>query len=239
MEKKKWILVTGSAKGLGKALALELASRGHSIAVHYKESEKEAEEVVQACLKKQVQAKKIQGDFATSYSLNAFINNYLETFPDTKGIVNGVGNYLITPFSETSQEEWQSLFQTNVIAPGLIIKALLPSLIQNQGRIVNVGTSGLNGTQGKIQAPAYTATKRALHSLTLSLAKELASQGVSVNMVSPAYMVNAIDSIDSSKLPRGRAASLEEVARMVAFLFEEDNGYITGQNIEVAGGVGL
>ncbi|NGX53690.1 MAG: 3-oxoacyl-[acyl-carrier-protein] reductase FabG [Chlamydiae bacterium] len=224
------ILVTGGAKGLGAAMCTELAQRGHSLVIHYNQSQRAAEELAEKW-----QAQTIHGDFSTPAGVEAFIENYRDRFPSTQGLVNNVGNYLIASASKTTDLAWRDLFQINFFTPQALIQALLPSLKS----VVNIGTAGLHSTKAESYATAYMATKAALWFLTRSLAKELAPEGVTVNMVSPGILETSIDIEKVSKVPMKRAASLKEAARLVGFLFEKESHYITGQNIEVAGGFKL
>lgn len=235
-----WTLVTGAAKRLGAEICGQLAAKGHSIVVHYNTSRIEAESAVNGLRKMGVQAESIQGDFSTIPGTQDFIERYLERFPKTKFLVNNVGNYLVKKASETNSEEWLDLFQTNLNAPAAISNALLPSLIQEKGSIVNIGVSGLTSARADTYCPAYTSSKMGLLLLTKSLAKQLAPKHVRVNMVSPGLLENAVDMPkDLTIVPMHRAGTLEEVAQVVCFLFEPENSYITGQNIEISGGLRL
>lgn len=228
-----WTLVTGGAKGLGAEICRTLSQEGHSVVVHYNYSAQDAQSVAQEC-RKYGQAEVIQGDFLDQESVQAFVQEYQERFPSTECLVNNVGNYLIKPSLETSLHELASLFQTNVFAPFMITKAL-----SVRGSIVNLGVAGLTGERADTYCSAYTMTKGSLLQWTRSLAKELSSQLISVNMVSPGYLDDSIDLPELSKLPMKKTVSYQEVARLVAFLLDKKNRSITGQNIEIAGGVRL
>lgn len=229
----KPILVTGGAKGLGARICCTLARSGHDIVVHYRSSEKEAEEIVASCKREGVKAALIQADF--SKPLEPFISSYLSRFPETKGIVHNVGNYHLATPSQTEESLWRKLFETNFFAPVSLTTALLPILKRTKGAIVMIGTSGLEGAL--IKSTAYGTSKSALLFYMRSLAKELAPYDVRVNMVSPGFMENSVDLENAPPLPMGRPSSLKEVADVVAFLFSIENGTITGQNIEVSGGL--
>jgi NAD(P)-dependent dehydrogenase (short-subunit alcohol dehydrogenase family) len=231
------ILITGAAQGLGAEIALELARRGYSLLLHYRKSADKVEEVALWCREWGVQVETIQGDFSSSERTDDFIGRLEEKKDRIQGLVNNVGQYFVGSFAQTSSVTWRTLFESNLHAPYALITCLLPSIKKAQGRIVNVGTSGLKSERGSILAPAYRTSKMGLAYLTLSLSKELARDGVTVNMVSPGYMENSVDLPDSKSLPMQRPASLLEVAKMVAFFFEKEADYITGQNIEVAGGI--
>lgn len=236
----RWTLVTGGAKHLGAAICIELARQGYSVVVHYRNSEKEAHAVVDHCLKYHVQAECIQGDFATLETTKDFIHRYQNKFPETENLINNVGNYFLGSSLEISEELWFELYQTNLHTPYLLIKNLHPSLKKCKGSIINIGVSGLNAARANTYSTAYTMTKSSLLALTKSLALELASDQVRVNMVSPGYLDTSIDlPKDLSEIPMHRAAKSEEVAEVVSFLLSDKAQYLTGQNIEVAGGMGL
>jgi NAD(P)-dependent dehydrogenase (short-subunit alcohol dehydrogenase family) len=234
----KWTLVTGGSKRLGAAICRSLAAEGYPILIHYCTSRQEAEEVAAECRNYGVESQTIQGDFSSLESTLKFVTTCQHHYPDIKFLINNVGNYLIKSASKTSPEEWNALFQVNVNAPFALCQAFISSLQSCQGSIVNIGVAGANQLHADIKRTAYLATKMSLLMLTKSLARELASTGVRVNMVSPGVLENAVDLSDVS-LPLQRPASLEEVVRVVSFLLNDANRYITGQNIEVSGGIGL
>lgn len=236
----KWTLVTGGAKRLGAQLCLALAAKGYSILLHYHTSQREAQMVVEACRSFGGAAEMIPGDFSTSESTESFIRDCQARFPTIKGLINNVGTYLVKPASNTTINEWNIVFQSNLHTPFALCRAFLPSLSQNGGSIINIGIAGLEGFRADVYSTAYLSAKMALLVLTKSLAKEMASKGVRVNMISPGYLENAIDlPKDLTLLPMQRPALLSEVSQMVIYLLDEQNRYITGQNIEIAGGVRL
>jgi NAD(P)-dependent dehydrogenase (short-subunit alcohol dehydrogenase family) len=236
----KWTLVTGGAKGLGREICLSMASQGHHILVHYRSSRDQALQVVDACRKQGVDAEAIQGNFSSIETTQDFIEKCLKHSFMVKNLVNNVGNYVISTALNTSETVWHQLFQSNFHAPCAIIRGLIPSIKQSHGSIVNIGVAGISYVFGDTYSTAYSISKLALWMLTKSLARELASSFVRVNMVSPGYLENAIDlPKDLSTLPMKRVTSFGEVVRVIAFLLDETNRDLTGQNIEVAGGVRL
>jgi NAD(P)-dependent dehydrogenase (short-subunit alcohol dehydrogenase family) len=235
-----WTLVTGGAKRLGAAISLALAAKGHSVAVHYRQSQKEALSVAEACRKLGVRAEIIQGDFTSTESTQAFVRAYLKQFKETKNLINNVGNFFIGSATATTQEQWLDLFQNNLNAPFLLITALIPSIKKYQGSIINLGVAGIQQIHPDTYSTAYSCAKTGLWMLTKSLAKELAPSHVRVNMVSPGYLDISVDlPKDLKTLPMGRAAASQEVADVIAFLLDPSASYITGQNIEVSGGIRL
>lgn len=235
-----WALVTGGAKRLGRTLALELARQGFNVAIHYRNSHAEAEEVSAECRKFGGQAIAIQGDFTSQESVEEFLKRYKKKCQETSLLVHNVGNYFIGPLAKTSTVEWQTLFQINFHAAVQITQALVGSLSEQKGAILAMGCSGLEGRASK-HSPAYRASKLALLYYVRALALELAEKGVSVNMVSPGRLLNSVDLTEERirAIPMGRPGELEEVARAVLFLADPANRYITGQNLEVAGGLGV
>ena len=231
-----WALVTGGAKRLGAALCVAIAEQGYSVAVHYRQSFVEANEVVAICRAKGVEAIAIQGDFSSPENIKTFTLSYLEQFPQTSLLVNNVGTYLIGSALQTSIDDWLNLFQVNLHTPFMLSSLLAETLIRNRGQIVNIGASGLRRNSAHCYSSAYTLAKEGLWGLTLSLARELAPHNVRVNMVSPGLLDN---SVDNYPIPMHRPGHDSEVCRVVTFLLDPASAYITGQNIEVAGGLGL
>lgn len=234
-----WTLITGGAKGLGASLCYTLAALKMPVAVHYNTSSAEALKVVEKCRALGGEAEAIQGDFSTPESTLDFAYRYQRQFADTKNLINNVGNYLVKSALQTEMGEWISLFQTNLHTPFILTKHLLPSLIRLEGHIINIGISGLETRQARTYSTAYTLAKECLLSLTRALAFELAPKGVKVNMISPGYLDISVQQPEPHRLPMGRTASCQEVGRVLTFLLDPASAYLTGQNIEVAGGVGL
>ncbi len=206
------ILVTGGAKGLGAEIAKQLTRANHRVLIQYNNSSQSVDRVVEAC---EGGAEKIFGDLSTPDGTSEFLTR----LPQVSGLVNNVG-----PF----EGEWNSLFQVNFFAARELSETLQPQTI------VNIGVSGLEHG-GMARATAYGCAKAALLFYTRSLAKRWASRGATVNMVSPGYMENSL--VEPDVLPMGRLARLEEVAEAVVYLFSPAARYITGQNLEIAGGL--
>jgi NAD(P)-dependent dehydrogenase (short-subunit alcohol dehydrogenase family) len=235
-----WTLVTGGGKRLGAEICLKLASEGYDVVIHYRNSRTEAKDIARQCRDKGVEAETIQGDFSDKESTVLFVQKYLKRFSDTQNLINNVGSYLVSSSLLTPLDLWYELFQTNLHAPMILIQNLAPSLKKNRGSIVNIGIAGINSSRTDTYSTAYTCSKTALWMLTKSLALELAAYQVKVNMVSPGYLDIAVDlPKDMRGLPMNRAATSQEVAHVIAFLLKKESVYITGQNIEVAGGVRL
>jgi NAD(P)-dependent dehydrogenase (short-subunit alcohol dehydrogenase family) len=234
-----WTLITGGGKRLGATLAIHLAEQGHSIVVHYRTSEKEAQQVVKICESKGVRAIALQGNFSTLEGVQTFINAFKEQIGSLSCLIHNVGNYFISSALETPIHEWVDLFQVNLHTPFILSQALMPLLIHSQGHIITLGVAGIKCPKAYLSTTAYCLTKSALWGLTLSLAREMASKKVRVNMVSPGHLDISVNLPSLNEIPMNRPGYCEEVCRVISFLLDEKNRYITGQNIEVAGGVGL
>ena len=237
---KKWTLVTGGAKRLGASICDALADNGYPILLHYNTSQAYAEEMQKKCLAKGVEAEIIKGDFSTRTNTDEFIQRLLSKYSAICHVIHNVGNFLVEGPITTPVMSWEALMQTNLFAPIALSQALIPQIIQNQGKIVTLGMMGLNQLAADTYSTAYTATKASLLLYTKALAKELAPHQVTVNMVSPGQLDNAVDlPRDLTTFPMGRAGRSEEVSRVIVFLLDPKNSYITGQNIEVAGALNL
>jgi len=236
----KWTLVTGGAKRLGASICRRLAQEGHSILIQYQNSLQEANKTALECRQYGIDAACIYGDFMTSSSTQQFTEEVRRQFPNIQNLINNVGNYLQLSLENTSTNDWEQLYQINVHAPFACIHALLPSIKEHKGNIINIGTAGVLALHANGPAPAYRATKTTLWMMTRLFARELAPYQVRVNMVSPGQLEISEDAPGNlNTLPMQRLGSCDEVANVIAFLLAPENSYITGQDIEIAGALGL
>ncbi len=233
-------LVTGAAHGIGAAICRKLAGEGHNVLVHYCSSKEAADTLVQECRDLGVEAQGLWGDFSTEAGVADFLSQHCASLQDVRHLVNNVGPIITAGVTETSWVEWQKLFELNLFAPMALIQGVLESIIQARGAIVNLGVAGVEHYYPDKGTSAYFAAKEALWAATRSLARELAPRGVRVNMVSPGYVgTTSVAPPPSMQLPMERMGTPQEIAEAVAFFLSELNGYVTGQNIDVAGGVRL
>lgn len=236
----KWTLVTGGALRLGAEVCRAAAKEGKNIVIHYRTSNTQAIGLRDELIGYGVAADIMEGDFSTLESTDAFIDQYLQRFPETENIINNVGNHAFGSTLKTSPEEFSHLMQINAIAPFAIIRGLLDSLKQHQGAVVNIGMVGAHNAAANTYSTAYHLSKLSLAMLTKSLAKELAADHVSVNMVSPGYLEHSVDlPKDMIHIPAQRLGTFKDIARAVLFFLSKDGRYTTGQILEVAGGVKL
>ncbi|HEY2811318.1 MAG TPA: SDR family oxidoreductase [Rhabdochlamydiaceae bacterium] len=236
----RWNLVTGGALRLGAEICRALAKKGKNVVIHFRKSEREAKQLQEELIGYGVVAEILMGDFSTEENTKAFLASYRDRFAQTEGLVNNVGNYALGPASTISSHELTLLLQVNTIAPLMLIQGVLSALKNLKGSVVNIGMAGTSHAMANIHATAYNMTKLSLTMLTKSLAKELAPFSISVNMVSPGYLEDSVDYPSHAQtIPAGRLAQFQEVAQAVVFFMSKESAYITGQNLEVAGGVRL
>jgi len=243
-------LVTGGGAGLGRACALTLGARGARVAVHYLKSRAGAEEVVAALEAAGTEAHAFQGDLTKSADVSALVDAVTGRFGAIDILVNNAGDLVQrTPLLEMSDALFQSVMDVNVTSAFLMCRAVGAGMVARQrGVIVNMSSlAAWNG--GGPGAGAYAAAKGAVLSLTKALAKELAPHGIRVNCVAPGLIGDtafhgrftapaAFDAAARSVL-LGRAGTPEDVATVVAFLASTDSAFVTGETIEINGGMNM
>jgi NAD(P)-dependent dehydrogenase (short-subunit alcohol dehydrogenase family) len=232
----KKILITGAAKNVGAYLAEKLCEIGYHVILHYNLSSYEAREIFTKCRKKGYQLDVIQGDFSTHQYINKFLDQLREKTQNLDAFIHNVGDFYVGSFLNTPYEVWNKLIQTNLTASFILLKELVPFLLDQKGHIICMGFAGLNGNRADTYASAYSLTKQALLFMVKSFAKEVLSKDLKVNMISPGYLEKSVV-MPKSELPMKRVGKFEDIFQTVKFLLNQN--YITGQNIEVAGGVRL
>jgi NAD(P)-dependent dehydrogenase (short-subunit alcohol dehydrogenase family) len=235
-----WTLVTGASRHLGAHIAEGLAKEGKAVVIHYNKNQDEANKVLQKCKAYGASAEIIQGDFSNLNSVQKFIKEYQARFSDTQNIIHNVGPYFIGNIQDTPSDVWQEMMQTNFFAPVFITQALMKNIQERKGSVISLGVVGLNSQKAEGYAPAYFIAKAALWNFTKSLALELKNSDVRVNMVSPSYLEESIDQPkDINHMLFQRTVYFQEIVDVILFLFSQKACMITGQNIEVSGGIRL
>ncbi len=230
-------LVTGSARGIGRAILLALAREGYDVAVHYRTSEAEAEATRKSAEALGVRAVALRADLTQPEEAQALVERAEEALGGLGILVNNVGDYLRKPVEALTFEEWRWILDTNLTATFLVTQAALPFLMGRRfGRIVNLGYAGAGQLLARPHITPYVIAKTGVILYTKALAKRLAPYGITANVVAPGVAENSL-SKPLGEIPMGRLALLEEVARAVLFFVREP--YLTGQVLEVAGGWNL
>lgn len=242
----KTAVVTGGSRGLGRAVCLELAAGGANVVLCYAGNENAANETAAACEALGAKVLAVRCDVADSAQVKALMDEALKVFGRIDILVNNAGitrDGLLMMMKET---DFDDVINTNLKGAFLCMKAVARTMMkQRYGRIVNLSSVvGLRGNAGQVN---YAASKAGVIGMTKSLAKELASRGVTVNAVAPgcmetdmtAAMPEAAKTATLAAIPMGRMGAAEDVAKAVAFLASEEAGYITGQVVAVDGGMAM
>jgi 3-oxoacyl-[acyl-carrier protein] reductase len=236
-------LVTGGAQGIGRAIAEELAAAGAAILLAGRNEAKLAE-AVEAFKSQGIEASAFAIDVASRESIEAGAKTILERFCKVEILVNNAGITRDTLMLRMKAADWDSVLSTNLTGTFLLTQALLGPMLKNRwGRIVNItSVVGRTGQAGQVN---YAASKAGLIGFTRSLAREVASRGITVNAVAPGYIETAMTAVLSEELtktmlaavPLGRAGTPKDVAQAVKFLASDAASYITGHVLDVNGGM--
>ena len=234
-------IVTGAARGLGRAAAARLHERGASVAVNVRDRAR-AESVARSIGER---ALAVPGDIAEAGVPESIVRLTLERFGRVDILVNNAALARSTRFSALSAEEWRLALEVNLTAPFLLTKAVLPAMKrQRYGRIVNVSSSA-GRTVSTLGGAHYTASKAGLLGLTRAAAKELGQYGITVNAVCPGMIDTELTRENASPellqrlaagYPVPRLGTSMEVADLICFVASEAAGYITGASLDINGG---
>lgn len=236
-------LVTGSSRGIGRAVAAELAWKGWAVCVNYRVRQDCAEELVRQLESEGCRAMAVQADVSDRAQVNAMVRRVEEAFGPVSLLVNNAGIAGQALFQEITDELWHRYFSVNVDGAFHTIQAVLPHMLhEHAGCIVNV--SSIWGQRGASCEVTYSCTKAALIGLTRSLAAELAPTQIRVNCVAPGVIrTDMLDALPAEVLPQlaqetplGRLGTPEDIAHAVAFLASEQANFITGQVLTCDGG---
>ena len=238
----KTVLVTGSSRGIGRAIALQLAKEGYEVVVHCRTQRSQADEVAKRVEEAGGKARILQFDVADRAATRAAIEADMEAHGAYYGVVCNAGIARDGAFPALGEEDWDQVIHTNLDAFYNVIHPVVMPMIRRRqsGRIVTLSSvSGLMGNRGQVN---YSAAKAGIIGATKALAIELASRKITVNCVAPGLidtdMVEAEVLEEALKMiPMRRMGQPEEVASLVSFLLSEPAGYITRQVISVNGGM--
>ena len=242
----KIAVVTGASRGIGRAIAETLAAEGATVVVNYQSNAAAAEEVVGAITAAGGRALAVAADVSDTAAAEGLIKAAIDAFGHIDIVVNNAGTTRDTLLLSMKEEQWDVVLATNLKSVFNVCKAAARPMLRRKqgGRIINISSvSGIVGQPGQTN---YAASKAGIIGFSKSLAKELGSRGITVNVVAPGFVLTDLTAGLSDELvqqtlgyiPLGRWGQAQEIAHAVAFLASDRASYITGEVLRVDGGIG-
>ena len=232
-------LVTGSARGLGRHLAVELGSDGFDVIVHYRSSRDEAEETGRLIAAAGGTAELVAADLTDPASVEAMAES-LGTAGGLDVLINNVGGFIIRHTDDLTTDDWDRVLAATASATFYTTRALLPLLRESEhGRIVNIADSGADNLRASPKSLPYYVGKTGVLIMTKTFAVTEAPRGVTVNAVMPGVLENSITFPALDKIPAGRLGTLHDIAGAVRYLVSPEADYVTGSYLQVGGGWNL
>lgn len=249
--RNKTVLITGGATGIGKMTAFHFAKKGFNLVINYRSSTEAAESLKTSLMETYgVNCLLVQGDICKKEDCEKIAAFSKETFSAVDILIHNAGPYVHERkrMTDYTYEEWNEIFSGNLTSVFYLSKLLLPGMRANGwGRIITIGYDRAENAPGWIYRSAFAAAKTGLASLTRTIAMEEAENGITANMVSPGDIITdwkekeiaaAVAVAGEEKnAPVGRHGTGEDIARVIAFLAEEQSSFITGSVIPVTGGL--
>ena len=244
MGERKVALVTGATRGIGKAIALELADNGYDIVLNYRNANDELKQTQKEIEEKNVNCFLVYGDISKFEDCENIAKQAMEEFGRIDVLVNNAGITRDGLIMRMKKEDFESVIDTNLTGTFNMTRNVVPFMIkQKNGRIINLSSVvGITGNAGQTN---YSASKAGVIGFTKSLAKEVASRNILVNAIAPGFIETDMTKVLSdnvkeailNQIPLKRMGEAKEVAKLVKFLVSDDSKYITGQVINVDGGM--
>ena len=242
----KIAVVTGASKGIGAAIAKELAEAGASVVVNYVSANQDADRVVDEISKNGGKAVAIQGNVAKRADVERLFTEAEKAFGKIDIVVNNAGVYEFVPLEEATEQQFHRMFDTNVLGMLLSTQEALKHLNPDGGSIINIGSLASSLTPPT--AVVYNATKGAVDAITRTLAKELGPRKIRVNSINPGMVVTEgavaggytegdMRNTFESMTPLGRVGQTDDIAPAAVFFASDDSKWITGETLLIAGGL--
>lgn len=239
----KYALITGSSRGIGRAIAIKMAQEGYAVVINYLNNHEAAQQTLEQIVAEGGNAELLQFDVAQPEAIEQAVADWQQRHPDDyiDVLVNNAGIRRDNLMVFMQNDEWESVVNTSLNGFFHLTRRLLKDMITHRhGRVINISSvSGLKGMAGQVN---YSAAKAALIGATKALAQEVAARKVTVNAVAPGFiesdMTGDLNQDELKKLvPMKRFGKAEEVAALVAFLASDGAAYITGEAIAITGGL--
>jgi 3-oxoacyl-[acyl-carrier protein] reductase len=236
-------IVTGGSRGIGTEICLDLAANGANVALNYRKSASEAEQVVKRIQEMGRRALAVQADVSNFGDAQAMVKGVVDAFGSVEILVNNAGLNLDAVIWKMTEEQWDGVLNVDLKGTFNYCRAVAPLFReQKYGKIVNI--TSINGLRGKFGQTNYSAAKAGVIGLTKALARELGRSNVNVNAVAPGFILTEMYEVMPEEVKQtalaeivlGRAGKPEEVAWVVTFLCSEKARHITGECIQVSGG---
>jgi len=240
----KIALVTGGSRGIGREIAIELAKHGASIAISYVSNEEKAIEVIESIQEYSVKAMCVKADVSREEEVERLVDTVKKQLGPIDILVNNAGINMDALLIRMKTQEWDQVIDTNLKGTYLCTRLVAKDMLKKRyGKIINI--TSVAGVAGNIGQSNYSASKAGIISFTKAVAKELASRNINVNAIAPGLietdMAQALkEEIRESlikSVPMGRLGSPKDIANIVVFLASDKSDYITGQTINVDGGM--
>lgn len=240
----KVALITGATRGIGREIAITLAKEGYDIALNYRKENEELESVKKEIEENKVKCFAIQGDVSNFDDCEELVKHVIEKFNKIDVLVNNAGITKDMLLMRMKKEDFEQVIDVNLVGTFNVTKNVITHMLKaRSGRIINISSVvGISGNAGQTN---YSASKAGIIGFTKSLAKEVASRNILVNAVAPGFIETSMTEILKEEvkeeigksIPLKRMGTAQDVANVVKFLASEDSSYITGQVIQVDGGM--
>lgn len=238
------VLITGGTRGIGKCIALELAENGFDVAINYRSANDELEALKHEIEKKGVNCLLVYGDVSKFEDCENIAKNIIDNFGKIDVLINNAGITKDNLILRMKKEEFDSVINVNLTGTFNMTKNVIPYMLkQKSGRVINMSSVvGITGNAGQTN---YSASKAGIIGFTKSLAKEVASRNILVNAIAPGFIQTDMTDVLSEQtkqdilkqIPLKRMGTPTEIAKLVKFLVSDDSKYITGQVINIDGGM--
>ena len=241
----KVALISGGARGIGRAVALDLAARGWSVAICYRTSAKEANEVIDAAREHGVAASALQCDVSDPQAAVEWVQRVNQQWGRIDALINGAGPYHRVSLLDETNEGWHSMFDNNLHPVFYLSKAAIPIMQERKwGRIICFSMANAEQVIAQPQLTAHYITKVGLLVLARSLARLVAPYGITVNAISPGFIDSgsaprAELEAAAKRIPAGFVGSVQDAASAVRFLLSDEARYVNGANIQLSGAWGV